>query len=132
MKMGQTVVPQLRLFRPRKWGEKDEDFLKRVDKRLQQIQFELDNWITVPTTYGILITHKLEDEKQLFLKVKDLVLALLRNLSCCYFSSVLYCQLKKLLVGVELCRSGFLTIQHIQVTALLSLLSYPSLRRVRQ
>ena len=27
----------------------------------------------VPTNYGIIITHKLEDEKELMLKVKDLL-----------------------------------------------------------
>ena len=74
-----TIVPHLKPFRPRKWGESAEDCLARVEKRLQQIQFELDNWITVPTTYGIQITHKLEVDKQLFLKVKALLLEEIRG-----------------------------------------------------
>ncbi len=69
-----TIVPHLKAFRPRKWGESAVDCLARVEKNLQQIQFELNNWITVPTTYGIQITQKLEDEKQLMLKVKALLL----------------------------------------------------------
>lgn len=69
-----TIVPHLKPFRPRKWGESASDCLARAEKRLQQIQFELNNWITVPTNYGIQITHRLEDEKQLMLKVKALLL----------------------------------------------------------
>ena len=74
-----TVVPRLKPFRPRKWGESASDCLARVEKRLQQIQFELNNWITVPTTYGIQITHKLEDDKLLMLKVKALLLGEIRG-----------------------------------------------------
>ena len=73
--MKQTIaLMHLKLFRPRRLGESAEDYLARVEKRLQKIQFELENWITVPTTYGIQITHELEDDQQLFLKVKALLL----------------------------------------------------------
>ena len=65
-----AIIRPLRLFRPWKWGESAEEYLARIEKRLNQIQFELDNWITVPTTYGIIMTHNLEDEKQIFLEVK--------------------------------------------------------------
>lgn len=75
-----TITARLKPFRPRKWGESASDCLTRVEKRLQQIQFELNNWITVPTQYGILTTHKLEDEKQLMLKVKALLLGELEGL----------------------------------------------------
>ena len=68
------IVPYLKPFRRRKWGESASACLDRVDKRLKQIQFELNNWITVPTTYGVVITHRLEDEKELMLKVKALLL----------------------------------------------------------
>ena len=64
----------LKPFRQRKWGESASDCLIRVEKRLAQIQFLLNNWITVPTNNGIMITHKYENEKQLFLKVKALLL----------------------------------------------------------
>ena len=69
-----TLVPRLKAFRPRKWGESAEQCLARVETRLRQIQFELGNWITVPTIYGIITTHKLEDDKQLMLKVRGLLL----------------------------------------------------------
>lgn len=73
------VVPGLRLFRPRKQNETAEQMLVRVAHRLQAIQIELDNWITMPTRYGILVSHKLEDEKQLMLKVKALLLEEIKN-----------------------------------------------------
>ena len=69
-----TIVSHLKAFRPRKWGESAVDCLARVEKNLQQVQFELNNWITVPTNYGVMITHNLEDRKQLMLKVKALLL----------------------------------------------------------
>lgn len=69
-----SVVPRLKPFRGRKWGETTEQMLVRTEKRLQQVQFELSNWITVPTNYGIGITHSLEDEKDLMLKIKALLL----------------------------------------------------------
>ena len=69
-----TIVPHLKPFRGRSRGESASDCLVRVEKRLQQIQFELEHWITMPTTYGILITHQLEDQKELMLKVKALLL----------------------------------------------------------
>jgi len=69
-----TLIRLLKPFRPRSVrNESAEETLARVQKRLQQIQHELDNWITMPTTYGITRTHKLEDEKQLFLRVKALL-----------------------------------------------------------
>lgn len=48
-------------------------YLSRVQKRLKQVQAELDVWITNPTKEGILTTHMLEDEKQLILKIIDMV-----------------------------------------------------------
>ena len=69
-----TVVARLKPFRPRKWGESAKECLSRVERRLEQIQFELSNWITVPTQYGIVLTHKLEDEEQLMLRVKAILL----------------------------------------------------------
>ena len=35
---------------------------------------ELDNWITMPTNYGVEVTHILEEEKRIFSAVKDLLL----------------------------------------------------------
>ena len=69
-----TIVPSLKPFRPRSVrNESAEKTLIRVEKRLNQVQVEISNWITVPTKYGILITHNLEAEKVLMLKVKNLL-----------------------------------------------------------
>lgn len=54
----------------KKWEETPHEALARLDKRLQQVQFELDNWITVPTVFGIRVAQKLEDNKQLLLAIK--------------------------------------------------------------
>lgn len=51
-----------------------EQVLVRVDERLRQVQFELSNWITMPTAYGIIRTHRLEDEKCLMLEIRALPL----------------------------------------------------------
>lgn len=69
-----TTIPISRLGRLRRkdWDSK-EKYLARVKKRLGQVQSELDIWITNPTREGILITHRLEDEKQLILKIMELV-----------------------------------------------------------
>jgi len=74
MKEQQAIIRlHLKPFMPRKWGQSAQDYLVYVEKRLQQIQLQLDNWITMPTTLGKLTTHQLEDEKQLALKVKALL-----------------------------------------------------------
>ena len=57
----------------RKQRESKEEYLARVKKRQQQVQFELATWITNPTKEGILITHSLEEEKELILKIIKLV-----------------------------------------------------------
>ena len=70
-----TVGPKLKL-RPliRKQNESKEVYLARVNKRLGEVQNELNVWITNPTREGVLITHRLEDEKQLILKIIALVM----------------------------------------------------------
>ena len=79
--MKTQIVIGLKPFRPRSIrNESAEKTLARAEVRLKQIQFELDNWITVPTTYGILTTHRLEDEKELMLKVKVLLLEEINSL----------------------------------------------------
>ena len=76
----QTIIPCLKPFRPRSVrNESAEKTLTRVEVRLEQIQFELNNWITVPTDYGVLVTHRLEDKKQLMLRMKALLLEELRG-----------------------------------------------------
>ena len=57
----------------RKQRESKEEYLARVKKRQRQVQFELATWITNPTKEGILITHSLEEEKELILKIIKLV-----------------------------------------------------------
>ena len=57
----------------RKQRESKEEYLARVKKRQQQVQFELATWITNPTKEGILTTHSLEEEKELILKIIKLV-----------------------------------------------------------
>jgi len=65
-------ISRLGRLRRKDWDSK-EKYLARVKKRLGQVQSELDIWITNPTREGILITHRLEDEKQLILKIMELV-----------------------------------------------------------
>jgi len=69
-----TTVPIMRLgkLRRKDWESK-EKYLTRVKKRLAQVQSEIGVWITNPTKEGILTTHGLEDEKQLILKIMELV-----------------------------------------------------------
>lgn len=55
----------------RKYEENPYEALARLDKKLQRLQFELSNWITVPTIFGISVTHKLEDNKKLLLAIRD-------------------------------------------------------------
>jgi len=65
---------QSKPFRPRRQNESAAKMLPRVEKRLELIQVELDNWITMPTNYGVEVTHILEEEKRIFSAVKDLLL----------------------------------------------------------
>ena len=65
---------QSKPFRPRRQNESAAKMLPRVEKRLKQIQVEISNWITMPANYGIEMTHRLEEEKQIFPAVKDLLL----------------------------------------------------------
>ena len=69
-----TTIPISRLGRLRRkdWDSK-EKYLARVKKRLGQVQSELDIWICNPTKEGVLTAHRLEDEKQLILKIMELV-----------------------------------------------------------
>ena len=64
---------KFRLFK-RKQKENPSVALIRLDKILQQVQFDLSNWITVPTIFGIQITHKLEKNKQHLLLIKEILL----------------------------------------------------------
>ena len=68
------TIPIMRLgkLRRKDWESK-EKYLTRVNKRLAQVQSEIGVWITNPTKEGILTTHRLEDEKQLILKIIKLV-----------------------------------------------------------
>ena len=59
-------------LRRKDWDSK-ETYLKRVKKRLGQAQNELALWICNPTIEGIRVTHELEDEKGLILKIIHLV-----------------------------------------------------------
>ena len=59
----------------RKRDETPFEALERLDKKLARLQFELSNWITVPTVYGIRVTHKLEDNKKLLLAIRKELLA---------------------------------------------------------
>jgi len=55
-------------LRRKNWDSK-ETYLKRVKKRLGQAQNELALWICNPTIEGIRVTHDLEDEKELILRI---------------------------------------------------------------
>ena len=59
-------------LRRKNWDSK-ETYLKRVKKRLGQVEKELAIWITNPIIEGIRVTHDLEDEKELILKIIHLV-----------------------------------------------------------
>ena len=59
-------------LRRKDWDSK-EAYLKRVKKRLGQVENELAIWITNPTREGIRVTHDLEDEKELIVKIIHLV-----------------------------------------------------------
>ena len=59
-------------LRRKDWDDK-ETYLKRVKKRLGQVENELAIWITSPIIEGIRVTHDLENEKELILKIIHLV-----------------------------------------------------------
>jgi len=59
-------------LRRKDWDSK-ETYLRRVKKRLGQIEKELAIWICYPTIEGVRVTHELEDEKGLILKIIHLV-----------------------------------------------------------
>ena len=59
-------------LRRKDWDSK-ETYLRRVKKRLGQVENELAIWITSPIIEGIRVTHDLENEKELILKIIHLV-----------------------------------------------------------
>ena len=59
-------------LRRKNWDSK-ETYLKRVKKRLGQVENELALWICNPTIEGVRVTHELEDEKGLILRIIQLV-----------------------------------------------------------
>ena len=65
-----TTIPISRLGRLRRkdWDSK-ETYLRRVKKRLGQVENELAIWITSPIIEGIRVTHDLENEKELILRI---------------------------------------------------------------
>ena len=55
-------------LRRKDWDSK-ETYLRRVKKRLGQVEKELAIWICNPTIEGVRVTLDLEDEKELMLKI---------------------------------------------------------------
>jgi len=70
----ETNISKMRLAKTRRkdWDTK-EKYLARVKRRLVLVQKEISVWITNPTKEGILFTHELEEEKELILKIIELV-----------------------------------------------------------
>ena len=59
-------------LRRKDWDDK-ETYLKRVKKRLGQVENELAIWITSPIIEGIRVTHDLEEEKELILRIMSVL-----------------------------------------------------------
>ena len=55
-------------LRRKDWDSK-ETYLRRVKKRLGQVEKELAIWICNPTIEGVRVTLDLEDEKELILRI---------------------------------------------------------------
>ena len=55
-------------LRRKDWDSK-EAYLRRVKKRLGQVEKELAIWICNPTIEGVRVTLDLEDEKELMLRI---------------------------------------------------------------
>lgn len=72
LKVGDIPTMRLAKLRRKDWDTR-EKYLARLNRRLRQVQYELDIWICNPTKEGVLTTHRLEEEKQLILKILKLV-----------------------------------------------------------
>jgi len=58
----------------RKRDENPYEAIERLDKKLEQVQFNIREWICSPTRFAISQTHKFEENKQFLLKIRELLL----------------------------------------------------------
>lgn len=59
----------------RRRDENPYEAIERVDKKLEQVQFNIGEWICSPTRFAISQTHKFEGNKQFLLEIRRLLLS---------------------------------------------------------
>lgn len=59
----------------RKRDENPHEAIERLDKKLEQVQFNIREWICSPTRFAITQTHKFEENKQFLLEIRRLLLS---------------------------------------------------------